>query len=49
MPNPSLRQPQLDDAARKLLLNLERFKDPDRSGLTYTVRSGPQTYDIELK
>jgi hypothetical protein len=25
------------------------YKDPDKSGLTYTVTGGSQTYDIELK
>jgi hypothetical protein len=25
-----------------------KFKDPNTSGLTYTVKSGPQVYDIEL-
>jgi hypothetical protein len=27
----------------------ENYADPDKSGLTYTVTGGPQTYDIDLK
>ena len=26
-----------------------RYRDPEKSGLTYTVRAGSQTHDIELR
>jgi hypothetical protein len=26
-----------------------RYQDPEKSGLTYTVRAGPQTHDIDLQ
>ena len=27
----------------------EHYEDPDKSGLTYIVKGGPQEYDVELK
>src|SRR5262249_21395964 len=48
MPDPAKPQPQLDQKSRNLLDALSRFRDPDQSGLTYAVRKGSQTHDIDL-
>jgi hypothetical protein len=45
---PGQRPPKLDDASLRLLQNLKPYEHPDRSALTYTVRSGEQRHDIQL-
>jgi len=46
---PGSSPPEMDETTKRLLKSLEKYKDPDRSGLSYTVQNTPQTYDIELK
>jgi hypothetical protein len=43
--------PKLDGPAPagKFVAIPERYKDPDQSGLNFTVKSGSQTIDLELK
>src|SRR5262245_22536141 len=36
-------------AAGKAAKLPERYKDPEKSGLTYTAQKGSQTFDLELK
>jgi hypothetical protein len=45
---PGERPPKLDDSSLRLLKTLKPYRNPDRSGLTCTVRSGKQRHDIEL-
>jgi hypothetical protein len=45
---PGTKPPPLDQTHQSLLKRLERYQDPDKSGLTYSVVKGNQSYDIRL-
>lgn len=49
MPDPKHPPARLDAANKKLLDSLALYKDPDRSGLSLSVRKGQQNHDIELR
>ena len=42
-------RPKLDADQQQVLKQLERFKDPERSGLHYAVTEGRQTHNIRLE
>jgi hypothetical protein len=48
VPDPGQPPPRLDPATHRLLSRLQKYKDPDRSGLTYTVKEGKQRHDVVL-
>ena len=49
MPDPRQSQARVDEKSKSILRELASFKNPDDSGLTFTVKEGPpQKYDIDL-
>ncbi|HTU18415.1 MAG TPA: hypothetical protein VMG10_10180, partial [Gemmataceae bacterium] len=43
------RPPDFEERAKRYVPIPSQYADPDKSGLTYTVKPGKQPYDIKLQ